>query len=124
MAKIYRYEQYCDLKMEVRGPYNAHTKDREKAFKLRDLATKLMKKHTDDTHPSMRIDLLVEWDFSYFCACDSLKNLKNWFKGYNTKLIKLGYNLVEVEVKRTYKTKSKKQVCFKLKDVISKKIIA
>lgn len=128
MKTIYRYE----LTQETigYGPYNT-PKDNYRICgiekKLRDflrLQRAIGKNHSNcQNHPSISTDVNCVWNYDILSACDSIKQLKSWFWGCNTDLIKLGFNLVEIKVKSTKPTKSKKQIGFVYRSVVSKTIL-
>ena len=123
IQKIYRYE-IQDVKEGLTGPYTArHLYDSNMEYRL--LQSKMCKKHNNDetTYPGIRLDIN---EFVYdktFCACPSLKALKTWFKGFNSGLLRVGFNLVEYTVTKIIETESGKQCGFFREDIISVKII-
>lgn len=56
----------------------------------------------------------------YKCACPTEKLLKNWFRGFNSRLRKDGVDMYEIKVKEMVTGKSGYQVFFRDEDVISK----
>lgn len=137
MATIYRYE-FIDKEEDFNpGPYNISSRllPRRTESVLVDgswtrddtpygkLHTKMISKHRDDKHICVRHDVEGFEYNKHFCACDSLEGLKQWFRGFNTGLLKLGFKLVEYEVSELIYGRSRLQVVFKTEHVISRKVL-
>ena len=131
--KVYRYEinevinGYGGQTIENPGPYRARCGGDdvfgdEKKEKYFELYNDMCNKHGGNSHPTRSEDKLG-YDDDVFCACATLEDLKKWFKGYNKKLIAVGFNLVEYRVKTFKMGESGKQVGFKREHVIGKKIL-
>jgi hypothetical protein len=129
---VYRYElnqtiDTYDGVVENPGPYTANRggtdifgdDNEEKYIEMYD---EMCRKHSGSSHPTRGEDRLGYDDI--FCACPTLKDLKNWFKGFNKPLIDIGFNLVEYRVKTFVMGVSGKQCGFRREDVIGKKILA
>jgi hypothetical protein len=125
MAKIYRYEMEIKGIKPNPGPYTAHLNiDDEVNYLLNELSNK----HVAETHPGLRVDFSKHFAFGehitdFYCACNTLDSLKRWFKGFNTKLLSLGFKLVEYEVSAVYDSISGYQCFFKQSDIISRNIL-
>jgi len=115
-VKVYRYESPND----GLGPYNSN----DSKINLY-LKRKLINKHIKNNKPSIEndgLDFAIN-DNNFKTACNTLKELKKWFKGYNKKLINSGFIIVEYIVKYKIDGKSKKQCIFHIDNVIKKNII-
>jgi len=118
LSKVYRYENPID----GMGTYNCGLDGVDLSL----FKEKLLKNHSKrKDRPTLELDSL---DFALFVdefktGCNSLKELKEWFKGYNKKLIKAGLVIVEYVVENKIDGKSKKQCVFHINAIISKKII-
>lgn len=132
MKKVYRYEldevvNSFGGEIENPGPYTAQRGGTgifgDKEGMYIELYESMCRKHNRSSHPTKGEDN-IGFDEDIFCACPSLEQLKNWFKGYNRKLIDIGFNLVEYRVKTFVMGDSGKQVGFKREHVVGKKILA
>ena len=119
MYKVYRYEEQFGSE----GPYTC------RMDRLRDctVCEAVVKRHCkSEKHPSIRIDGL---DFAensgdnFRTACNSLTELKTWFKGFNSWLLDSGFVLVEYTVLAKFDGYSSLQCVFHKTAVIEKKII-
>jgi len=120
--KIYRYEAYI-YGEPSKGPYTGYMHFRHIKEHV-NFNNRLNNSHcNDETHLGARIDFNNFNKGKEFCACASIEDLKAWFKGYNKTILDLGYNLVELEVKKYILGKSKKQCTYRLKDVISRTVL-
>lgn len=109
MKTVFRYEHIKTKK----GPYNAGWY----------YAEKLVDNHTDKIKtPCMRKDLIAFKD-GYLSACKSISDLRNWFKGYNTKIKNSDFVLVKYTLKSYFETKSGKQVAFDPKNIIHREVL-
>ena len=89
----------------------------------------LAHQHTGDpNHPSIRTDIgnwysREDYYEKCACACETLESLNTWFRGWKPRLLKENFIVVEYTVKKFTQTKSKKQVMFHPKDIVSKTVI-
>lgn len=85
---VYRYQ--CEQGF---GPYRSYTPGRW-SRKL----DRMCDAHNDTEHPGWQ-DYTSYWNSSdWRAACYSVKQLKQWFYGYNAEIKRLGFKIVEVEV--------------------------
>jgi len=118
LYKVYRYEE----QFGGEGPYTCRM-DRTMDYTV---CEAISEKHCNTGRPSIRIDGL---DFAansgdeFRTACNSLKELKNWFKGFNKWLLESGFILVEYTVSKKFDGDSKMQCVFHKTAIIEKKII-
>lgn len=105
ITTIYRIE-HKDSKF---GPYIHNT--------LSLLLNEMQKKHKGRKYPTLRQDF-DNWSMDMFCAFETKKQLEKWFKGYLHILFCNKFRLVEYKVNKYYIGKSKKQIAFKLKDIV------
>jgi hypothetical protein len=118
MHKVYRYEEQFNSE----GPYTCEWN----RIRGNDVCIGINNKHSV-TRPSIRNDGLEfagDSGDEYKVACDSLKNLKAWFKGFNSRLLNSGFVIAEYTVSKKIDGYSKKQCVFHKTDVIKKEIIA
>ena len=124
MAIVYRYEIECEREDNVFGAYTAtECFTGEKLESYLYLRREMVSQHSDDAHPCIREDLAMFEYGVHYCACLTIKSLKDWFKGFNISLKRLGFKLVEVEVAEIFETESGLQVAYKLEDIINKKVL-
>ena len=109
MITVFRYEHIKSKK----GPYNSYWFYKDK----------LTNKHQSDKHPGINRDTDFNMEDGSLSACKSVKDLRNWFKGYNTKIINDNFNLVKYTVSKIVETKSGKQVAFNPKHIIHREVI-
>lgn len=83
------------------------------------LLSELHAAHDDSDHPGFYDDFDNDENDEMFCdecrfGFKSLRDLKSWFRGYLTKLTKIGFKIVVYEINkdRVVISKSKKQVIF------------
>ena len=117
--KVYRYEVETSLGYHP-GPYTAH-RIFGRTSGYFELCSKMIPAHGKGYHPSIRIDI-NNFD-GHFCACQSPEQLRQWFKGYNTPLKRLGFKIYEYTLSKQIKGKSGLQIGFKQEWVISKILI-
>jgi hypothetical protein len=132
VKKVYRYEIDETINtwggtLENPGPYTANRGGTgifgdDKEGKYIEMYEKMCRKHSGSSHPTRGEDNLGGDDI--FCACPTLKDLRQWFKGFNKTLIDVGFQLVEYRVKTYVMGVSGKQCGFRREDVIGKKIFA
>ena len=120
MYKVYRYEDPIDHK----GPYTCSGD----SVKDCTVCEAISNSHNGNTNkPSVRTDgfeFIVDNGENYRVACDSLKQLKKWFKGFNKWLLESGFVLAEYTVEEKINGMSGKQVVFHLSNVIERKEIS
>lgn len=130
MLKVYRYEfktkhsaiNYSNGHYVGTGAYTCDNLPRKLQYKYDNLRNRMSDKHRGVTHPGARTDF-ENFNWEHYCGCGTKKKLENWFEGFNSELIELGFNLVEYHVKKRISSKSKKQFGFMVKDVINKIIL-
>lgn len=122
MFKAYRYEMKTND--GFMGPYRAwrFVNDDDKSDLLCTLSTKLGDKHGGADHPSIWEDC-PNFGSGGVCACPTIEDLKAWFKGFNTEILRHGFNLVEYTVKEYTLGKSGYQCGISNVHIKSRKII-
>lgn len=135
MAKVYRYElpqRYNIIsgnyeptnsanedKRPYTGPYNCSVENNKTCYIL----DRMRNKHRDQTkYPGMYNDF-DNYNDSHYCCCSTLKDLKKWFRGFNTHLIKHGFKIIEYTVNESILGKSGKQSIFNYKDITKRKVL-
>lgn len=126
MTKVYRYEFESEFEsLEIYdGPYTVDT-NAPGMDDINTLQDEICNSHSSTkspNHPGAYIDM-PNFSCNHYCACLSIKELTDWFKGYNTRLKKLGFSLVEYEVKNYIESKSNRQCAFDCDDIINRTVL-
>jgi hypothetical protein len=123
MYKVYRYESPYDQT----GVFNCSLSKFPDKYKVSKLCDKIHGDHIGNKdHPTLQTDGL---DFAlemtgFLCACNSIKELLNWFDKYNKKLIKSGFVIAEYIVIAKFDGKSGLQCVFNEKAIIERNVIS
>ena len=123
MKTIYRLEAKNKFKTKVgEGPYTNNIDD-SKVMYFTDIV--LNAHNHGDSHPSIEEDFsLYDIPSNNHCACETLEDLKNWFRGYMAHAKRVGFGIAEYKVIDYIVSESGKQVIFNKYNVISKKFIS
>lgn len=121
MFKVYRYEYRSDKPIGDGVYMCKHTLGFNNPEYIK-LLHYMCVKHSGNTHPTITTDL-DNFTTDLYCGCTTIKQLKNWFKGYNTALKGFGFNIVEYTVKSYEVGSSGLQCAFKQSWVKDRKVI-
>lgn len=120
MYKVYRYEDSIDHK----GPYTCMMNTIEDYT----VCEALHSAHGGNAkRPSVRVDgfeFMADNGKGFRVACESIKQLKSWFKGFNKWLLESGFVLAEYTISERIEGISKLQCVFHLSNVIERKEIS
>ena len=116
--KVYRYE----TKKTKELPYNCLLN----VIKDNSVPSLLCDVHMDSPdHQSWSNDGLTFAinNGGYRSACNSIKELQDWFRGFNNRLLEIGFVLVEYSVTEKIDGYSKRQCIFHIDNVMGSKIV-
>jgi hypothetical protein len=123
MHTIYRIEHKTEKRNNGigYGPYNTVGSNINRNYSWID---NMLIKHSDDNHPSMRVDCIDLSNLcNFYCAFESIIALKKWFKGFLTHLKKNNFVIVKYEVSEYVNSFSNLQLFFDFRNVISLELV-